>query len=133
MLKVVIDTNVIVSALNFGGKPREILDLARSKQITNITSQFIINEVSGVLTIKFLWEPHTVQAVAESIKAFSECVDPLQRIAVVPSCEADNRIIECALEGRVRLLISGDRHLTGLGEYQGIKIYDPATFLQIIS
>lgn len=133
MLKVVIDTNVIISALNFGGKPREIVDLARSKQIANITSEFIINEVVGVLTEKFLWDPSMVQTVADNIKTFSECVKPQQRITILTSCEADNRIIECALEGKARLIISGDRHLTGLVEYQGIKIYDPSTFLKMIS
>jgi len=133
MLKVVVDTNVIISALNFGGKPSEIVDLARSRQITNITSQFILDEVEGVLIGKFSWEAVMARKAQEAIKAFSEMVTPQERISAISNCEADNRIIECALKGNARFIISGDHHLTDLGEYQGIKIYGPSTFLELIS
>jgi putative PIN family toxin of toxin-antitoxin system len=56
MLRVVIDTNVIISALNFGGNPKAILALARRRHIRNTTSPFIINEIERVLTRKFGWQ-----------------------------------------------------------------------------
>jgi len=56
MLRVVIDTNIVISALNFGGNPKAVLELARRNRIQNTTSPFIINEVEKVLTQKFGWQ-----------------------------------------------------------------------------
>ena len=56
MLRVVIDTNIVISALNFGGNPKVVQELARKNRIDNTTSPFIINEVEKVLTQKFGWQ-----------------------------------------------------------------------------
>lgn len=133
MLKVVIDTNVFISSLLFGGKPREIVELARSKIILNTTSLFILDEVKGVLIAKFLWEPRVAETATTGIAGFSEMVSPKEQVDVVLDCKADNRIIECALESGARFIVSGDRHLTDLKEYRGIGVVDPGTFLRIIA
>jgi predicted nucleic acid-binding protein len=66
------------------------------------------------------------------VKAFSKLIKPKTRVAVIVD-EPDNRILECALEGQADFIISGDHHLTDLRNYQGIKIVDPATFLELIA
>lgn len=130
MLIVVIDTNVVISALNFGGNPKVVLELARKNRIQNTTSPFIINEVEKVLTQKFGWQMEVTREVLNDFQNFSQVVNPPETLAVI-SYPPDNRILECAVAGRADYLISGDHHLTDLKAYDQIKIVTPTEFLAI--
>jgi putative PIN family toxin of toxin-antitoxin system len=132
MLKVIIDTNIIISALNFGGKPKDVLELARKKKIQNITSPYILNEVENVLISKFYWQKDITQETLKGFRKFSILVNPSKTISVI-NCEPDNRILECAVEAQADFIISGDHHLTDLNTYQQIKIIKPFDFLKIFS
>jgi putative PIN family toxin of toxin-antitoxin system len=131
MLKVVLDTNVIVSALNFAGKPAEIFDLAIAGEIANITSDRIITEVKHILIRKFSWEAEEAEHAGALLQFISEMVNPKRQLNVV-SHEPDNRILECAMESQADFIISGDHHLADLGAFQGVRIVNPATFLNLI-
>jgi uncharacterized protein len=132
MPRVVIDTNVIVSALNFGGKPKAVLELARKNRIQNITSPFIINEVEKVLTQKFGWQMEVTREIISDFQNFSCVVDPLETLEVI-NYPPDNRILESAVAGGAEYLISGDRHLTDLKTFGRIKIVTPTEFLAIFN
>jgi len=133
MLKVVLDTNVIVSGLNFPtSNLAKILLLVASGEIANFTSRHIVNETRRILIDKFFWTGEKVEAVEGWLKTFSKLVDPKNRISVIDD-DPDNRILECAVEGRADFIISGDRHLTNLKNFQGIKIIAPSTFLALIA
>ena len=133
MLKVVLDTNVIVSGLNFQmSNPAKILLLVASGAIGNLTSRHILNETKRILIGKFLWKGNEVEAAEVWLKTFSKSVNPKSRITVIDD-KSDNRILECAIEGQADFIISGDHHLTDLENYQGIKIVDPATFLALMT
>lgn len=133
MLKVVLDTNVIVSGLNFPtSNLAKILLLVASGEVTNFTSRHIVNETRRVLVDKFFWTCEEVEAAEVWLKTFSKSVNPKNRIAVIAD-DPDNRILECAIEGQADFIISGDHHLTDLENFQGIKIVDPATFLILIT
>jgi hypothetical protein len=84
------------------------------------------------LVEKFFWPHEEDQAAEVWLKTFSKAVNPKNRIAVIVD-DPDNRILECAEEGRADFIISGDHHLTDLEDYQGIKIVAPATFLALIA
>ena len=129
MLRVVIDTNVFVSALHFGGNPARIVALARRRELQNVTSNHILDELVGVLVAKFGWYPKMAAAQRRWIRTFSEVVVPRERLAIIPD-PPDNRVLECALEAKAEYIVSGDRHLRDLGSFQGINIVDPATFLK---
>lgn len=116
MLRVVIDTNIVISALNFGGNPKAVLELARKNRIHNTTTPFIINEVEKVLTQKFGWQMEVTREVLNDFRGFSHVVNPSETIAVI-SYAPDNRILECAVAGRADCIISGDHHLTDLKTY----------------
>ena len=132
MIRVVIDTNVIISALYFSrGNPWRIVVLAIEGNIQNITSEFILGEVRHVLEKKFLWQPREIENAISKIETFSEKVSPKKHLTVIPYAP-DNRILECALVGEADFIISGDRHLTDLHEYQGLTIVNPATFVAIV-
>jgi putative PIN family toxin of toxin-antitoxin system len=132
MIKVVLDTNVIFSALYFSrGNPWRIVMWAIEGNIQNITSEFILEEVRRVLEAKFLWHSGQIEKAITSIESFSKIVCHDKYLDII-QCDPDNRILECALAGGADFIISGDRHLTDLVEYQGITIVNPATFLSII-
>ena len=133
MLKVVLDTNVIVSGLNFPtSNPARILLLVASGEVTNFTSKHIVNETRRILADKFFWTPEEVEAAEAWLETFSKSVNPKTRIAVIDD-DPDNRILECAMEGQADFIISGDHHLTDLKNYQGIKIIAPSAFLALIA
>ena len=133
LLKVVLDTNVIVSGLNFPtSNPAKILLLVASGEVANFTSRHIVNETRRILADKFSWTQEEVEAAAVWLKTISKSVNPKNRIAVIVD-DPDNRILECAEAGQADFIISGDRHLTDLKNYQGIKIVAPSTFLALIA
>lgn len=130
MLRVVIDTNIVISALNFGGNPKAVLELARRNRIQNTTSPFIINEIKKVLIQKFGWRREMIQEVLNDFRGFSHVVNPPENITVI-SYPPDNRILECAVAGQTDYIISGDHHLTGLKTYNNMRIVTPTEFLRI--
>jgi putative PIN family toxin of toxin-antitoxin system len=131
--KVVIDTNVFVSGLTFKGKPREVLDLIWRGDIEVCISFFILKELEETLKKDFSWDRDQIKHTIEKIKAKTILVQPKNKVSVIKEKDDDNRILECAIEGRVQYLISGDRkHLLLLKEYQRIKIISPAEFLKLL-
>ena len=130
MTKTVLDTNILVSALHFGGKPAQVLNMAVKGKIRNVISQPILTELKNVLIAKFMWEPREAENAVDWLLLFSETVKPIKRLQVV-DYEPDNRILECAEAGEADFIISGDRkHLLKLGHYKKIKIVDAASFIR---
>jgi len=133
MLKVALDTNVLVSATLFGGNPEKILDLAEEGKIKILISEKILEEFTEVLQEKFDFSLSMAELAASGIREISSLITPTQRLTVIKEKEADNRVLECAVEGRAQYIVSGDtKHLQPLKEYQEIKILSPAQFLKAI-
>lgn len=131
MLKAVLDTNIIISGLNFSGSPAQVLELVAKGSIQNVISRNILDEVQGVLIQKFAWEQETAQDAVGWLRLVSEIVQPQEKVSAVPY-DPDNRIIECAIAGKATLIISGDKkHLQPLKEYRGILIVGPNEFLDV--
>ena len=134
MYKAVLDTNVYLSALHFGGKPDLILRLSRgrAKRFELYTSPAILKELATVLSYdKFLWSEPRITKTIQRIAAMADVVETRKSISVAPD-EADNRILECAVKAKVDFIVSGDSHLLGLKEYKGIRILKPAQFLALL-
>ena len=130
--KVVIDTNVFVSGLTFKGKPREVLGLAWKGEIEVCVSPFILNELADSLKEDFGWSNDEIKNTIERIKSQTILIWPKINISLIKQKDDDNRILECAVEGNVQYLISGDKkHLLPLKKYQGIKILSPTAFLKV--
>ncbi len=132
MLKVVLDTNVIISALLFGGNPDKILNLANEGVIKLIISPFILDETTNVLMRLFNWVEGEIQAVLTAIQEIAVVVQPQVKLSIIKEKDSDNRILECAVSGKADFIVSGDtKHILPLKEYQGIKILSPAEFLAL--
>lgn len=123
---------MIISALNFPGKPLRILDMAEAGEIRLAVSDDIFTEVERVLQRpKFGWTQEQVGRAIRQLSAFAEHVEPKQRIEVITEDPTDNRILECAAASGSEFLVSGDKHLLKLGQYQGVKIVTPAQFVEM--
>jgi putative PIN family toxin of toxin-antitoxin system len=131
--RVVIDTNVFVSGLNFAGKPGEILELFIKGEIEVFISPFILSEIEKILRERFEWGEGSINRVLNRIKRQAIQIHPKIKVNVIKQKDNDNRVLECAIEGSVQYLISGDRkHLLPLKEYQRIKILSPTEFLKLL-
>lgn len=129
MLRVVLDTNVYVSAFVFGGPPLEILRLGVRGYVAVFVSAPILEELQTVLRRKFEWPTSDLREVLDAIDALGSLARPREALAVVKDDEPDNRILECAVEAEAHVIISGDRHLRTLGAYRRIAIMSPREFL----
>ena len=129
-MRAVADTNVYISALNFGGTAEEVLALARSRALELFTSPSILTEVEGVLIRKFHWSASRAREATVLIRGFTRLIHPETPLRVVTEDEPDNRILECALAAQAEVIISGDSHLRRLQAFQGIPIMGPREFLE---
>jgi putative PIN family toxin of toxin-antitoxin system len=133
MIKVVVDTNILISAINYGGGSDQILDLARNKEIELLTSPEILAEFADVLHRKFEFTPERTKEAVAQIQKISALTFSVQRINIIKKHEPDNRILECAVEGKAQYIVSGDEHhILPLKEFEGIKVLSPAEFLKLI-
>lgn len=95
-----------------------------------LISPHIITEIADVLRKKFHWSQWQISEVMDYIKETAAVVIPEKTVKVIKQDKADNRILECALEGKADYIISGDKkRLQALKEFRGIPIISPAEFL----
>jgi putative PIN family toxin of toxin-antitoxin system len=124
------DSNIIISALSRGGKPQELLDLARHGGIEPAVSDAILDEVGRILSDKFEWSAERVNNVRAEIAAFTKHAVPTETLDVVKDDASDNRIVECAVAAGSDVIVSGDKHLLALGSFRGIEVMTVSDFLQ---
>ena len=132
-MRVVLDTNVVVSGLNFPGNERLVLELALRGRFEWYLSIFILDEVTGVLGRKFGWDEARTSEALRTLTKAANVIDPRKLPDVIEANEADNRILECAVEASADYLITGDRrHLLPLGEHRGVRMLNAPRFLAIL-
>ena len=133
MLRVAIDSNVLVSALHFGGTPEALLLLANEGRVELFVSPFILAETARVLKSKLGWTDKAVRDTIALIREVVTVVEPTRTVDAVPHDPTDNRILECAVHARADFLVTGDKHhLLPLGTYAGIKIVTPRACLDAL-
>lgn len=129
MLRVVLDTNVLISALAFQGETKEIWDLAEAGQSCLFTSAFILAELERNLLKLGLSAPEAAILI-EEVRGVASVVEPSAKVSVIEQDETDNRILECALEAGADVLVTGNlKHIRPLGSFEGIDILTPREFL----
>jgi len=124
MLRVVLDTNVLVSGLIMLGKPRELLSIIARREATLVLSKEILNEFTKVMRRNKLTEYVTeeqVERFIENIERIAEFVELESHLEVVNDPK-DDIVINTAIDGRADLIVSGDHHLLSLKEFRRTKI-----------
>ena len=129
-MRVVLDTNVTVSGLNFPGNERFVLELALRGRFELFLSWFILGGVSGMLTRRFGWEQERAVRAISGLQNAATVIEPPRLAEVTESGHADNRILECAVAANADYLVTGDRrHLLPFQEHQGARIVNAPRFL----
>ena len=123
---------MLISALIFpGGKPFQLLELAREGKINLTVSEAILDEMAGVLARKFNWQPEEIAAGRKWITEMARTVKPAVRLDIIKEDPPDNRILECASAAGSDYIMSGDKDLLRLGRYDSIRIVRVAEFLEL--
>jgi putative PIN family toxin of toxin-antitoxin system len=132
-LKAVFDTNIFVSALAIpGGQAERAINLVIDGQMNLCISKEIIHEVLGVLAQKFSKGPEELSRTAVFLSELAELIVPRKKLAILED-EPDNRILECAATAHADVIVTGDRAMLNLKEYQEIRILSLRQFLDEVS
>ena len=130
-MKIVCDTNVLISAFLFGGRPREVLRTVIEGKNTAYLSPMLRCELAEVLgRKKFGLTSSQVVSIMQLVSETFLEVFPGKVPDVVAEDPDDNHVIACAFAANADRIVTGDTHLLDLAEYQGIVIQSPEVFLQ---
>jgi putative PIN family toxin of toxin-antitoxin system len=129
-VRVVFDTNIFVSAFVVPGRRAdEALSRIIEGRDTLVVSRPTIRELLDVLARKFARDAEELSRVAVFVADLGNLVEPNRELSVL-SDEADNRVLECAVTGQADLLVTGDREVLSLGEYEGVQIVTLREYLE---
>jgi len=132
-LKVVFDSNIFISAFAIPGGKAEQAFLHAVKGIFSLyTSVSILTETTQKLREKFDWDDKRIIQLLKFIKKKAIILKTEATLHVLKD-EPDNRILECAIEGKVKFIVTGDKHLLDLKEYKDIKIINLSNFLTLFN
>jgi uncharacterized protein len=132
-MRVVLDTNVILSGILFGGKPRQILEAAVAGTLKMFISEAIVSELKGVLQRpKFGLTSQIVEAIVAELSSVAEWVVPQSHVEIIKDDITDNSVLDCALEANADYIVSGDEHLLKVERCGKIAIVTPDTFLRLL-
>ncbi len=132
-MKIVLDTNALVSAIGWEGPPARILLACRAGQFDLITSPQLLEELTRVLTypkLRVIAQHPDLAEILKWLHAPEQVVIPRRTVHIITADPPDNRVLEAAVEGKADVIISGDEHLLGLKIFEGVPILTPAVFCQ---
>jgi uncharacterized protein len=128
-MRVVFDSNVLIAALLFPeGRAASAVENILDGSNDLVLSPPVLREILSVLARKFSRDREELSRVAVVLGEMGEIVDPSRRLAVFRD-EPDNRILECAVEGKADVIVTGDKAMLVLGEYHGVRLISLAEYL----
>jgi uncharacterized protein len=134
ILKIVPDTNVLISAFITDGNEYQILKLAKQNNIKILLSPDILDEFEDVIKrprLGFSFEQ--INSFTQQINNISEKIYPSETLSIIKEDPDDDKILEAASKGKADYIISGDNHLLNLKEFRNIKIVNASTFLTMFN
>ena len=130
-MKVVLDTNVFVSGVFFGGPPYKILEAWRDGKIQLLLSPAILEEYQRVMRELAVQFPEIkVEALIDFMIVHSEIILPPSLPPVIQVDPSDDKFLECAVAGEATCIVTGDKHLLKLLKFRGISILKPREFVE---
>ena len=128
-MRIVIDTNVVVSALFFGGRPKELLMTLLARKMEAFASAEIITEYQETveeLCLRYPGNPSRLPLT--EVISLMNIIEPVSHVDICRDPE-DNKFIECAIDAKCIYIVSGDKDLLSLGKYKNVKIVTVTDFL----
>lgn len=138
MIRIVLDTNLFISALlKPGSNPDKIINLVREEKVLLLASDNICTEITRVLMYPKIRKRlvATDDDLMNFVNLFRTIAIRTPGLLVIPPLAADpddTKYLVCAIEGRADFIVSGDHHLTDLVVFHGIRIVSASEFLQIV-
>jgi putative PIN family toxin of toxin-antitoxin system len=137
-MRAVLDTNVVVSALLWGGTPDRLIQATIDGALELATSPALIDELREVLArpplaSRLTQERMRAEQAVSLYARLATQVSPLAIEKIVTADPDDDEVLACAIAARADLVVSGDRHLTALKTHRGIRILTPAQALDIVA
>jgi putative PIN family toxin of toxin-antitoxin system len=129
-MRVVLDTNVFISGIFFSGPPSTILEAWAKQSLQIVLSKQILDEyqrVAAALLSKF--PTIDILPIIELVTIHGQFVDTQGFDISVCEDPDDDKFLECAVAGKCKIIISGDKHLLRLSEYEGIIVLNPRNFV----
>jgi len=129
-MKIVLDTNVFISGIFFGGPPSQILQSWRKSKIQIVLSEQILEEYQRVgeeLSAKY--PTINIEPIIELFTIFGEFVETKGITETICEDPDDNKFIECAIASQSKLIVSGDKHLLKISGYKEIEVLKPRQFV----
>ena len=127
-MKIVIDSNVFVSSFFWGGNPKEVFERVINGLDELFISDAIIEEITSVMgSSKFNVNGDEIEDYVEIISKYSKNIS-----VFISRDQNDNKIIQCAVDGNVDYIITGDKDLLVLSNYESIKIMNPKDYLKLV-
>ena len=136
-MKVVLDTNIWLSGIFWQGNPCKIIKLAEQGKIEIVISRHILEEIVNVLNReekfqKFIEDRKlAIGDLVRTIISITKLIEPKSKITAIKEDIEDNKILEAAVDGKADFIVSGDRHLLDLKQFNEIKILKAKEFLDI--
>ena len=130
-MKVVIDTNVLISGVFFGGMPSRVLEAWRDGKIDLVVSPDIVEEYRRVgeeLAARFTGV--SLAPLLALLVMTAEIIEPPGLPEQISRDPDDDKFIACALAGDCQFIISGDKDLLEVSGYQGVEVVAPREFLE---
>jgi len=123
VLRAVLDTNILVSAFTHpDGRTAALHQAARDRRFRLLISPDLIHELARVLRGRFGWIDAEIQQEIRKLAHLAELIPTRTRLTIITADPDDNRVLECALDGRADLIVSNDRHLLALKFFRQIPI-----------
>jgi uncharacterized protein len=131
-MRVILDTNVLISGIFFNGPPSEILDAWKSSLFQIVFSPQILEEYRNVAeSLSNSYPGIGIRPIIDTILLHGEVVFVTERYDPICDDPDDDKFIECALAGNCTLIISGDKHLLRISGYSGITVLKPREFIDL--
>lgn len=127
--RITIDTNVIISALIFGGNSKLIIEKLIRREFVAFTSIQLVSELVEKLLIKFNFSREMILKLDALIASLFIVVYPTKRIKIARDID-DNRVLEVATTSNSHIIITGDKDLLTIKQYKGIKIVSPKEYIE---
>jgi putative PIN family toxin of toxin-antitoxin system len=137
MLKVVLDTNILISGIIGSGYSAQILDAVRKEELRLVTSFHLLEEFSDVISRRHIARKYpkaaeNAESLLDYLRTFAEFKPGIPDVKQTSTDRDDDFVLACAVDGKADYIVSGDPHLLELKSFRGTRILTPREFVEQI-
>lgn len=137
-MKIVLDTNVWLSAIFWDGEANKLIEKAEDKKVQIIVSQDILSEIITVLNKESKFQKYisnlklNIEDLLRTILSISTLIETKTKLDIIKADPKDNIILEVATDGKAEYIVSYDNHILNMIEFRKIKIIRPGELLKLL-